>query len=120
MALGDNMTGTQAAGIDLIAQERRRQLKARGDTAEHDREPLAHRLVDAALAYAVQGQDLLSEAAGYGVGADSPERYWPWNLESFRFDDDAVRSLTKAGALIAAAIDTAQAQTCGNATKTKP
>lgn len=99
------------AGIDLIARERSRQVDIEGYTAEHDREHLPHELVAAALAYAVHGHTRLLAPASLaaGLGAGAAMRYWPWTMESFRFDDNAVRSLTKAGALIAAAIDAAQA-----------
>jgi len=97
-------------GAVQIAVERRRQIAVEGYTTEHDRKHDPHQLVDAALAYTVQGQDRLFAAAGLGVGSDGPDAYWPWDPESFRFDDDAIRSLTKAGALLAAAIDAAQAQ----------
>jgi len=52
----------------------------------------------------VQAQDRLSEANGEGVGADGPDTCWPWDLVSFKDSDDELRSLAKAGALLAGRI----------------
>lgn len=78
-----------------------------GYTREHDARHGPAQLIDAALAYAVQAQDRISVAAGYGVGADGPETYWPWDWDAFKATDDELRSLAKAGALLAAAYDAA-------------
>lgn len=72
-------------------------------TEEWERSPQT--IIDAALAYATLAQDRLTYAAGQGVGGDSPESYWPWNPESFHKSEGALRSLQKAGALIAEAYD---------------
>lgn len=95
-------------GATAITQERARQILDEGYTSEHDARHGAKQLIDAALAYTVQAQDKISAAAGEGVGADGPETYWPWNWETFRPDDDVLRSLAKAGALLAAAYDAAR------------
>src|SRR5882757_7313756 len=55
--------------------ERGRQMFEEGYTREHDARHGPAQLIDAALAYAVQAQDRISVAAGYGVGADGPETY---------------------------------------------
>lgn len=87
-------------GVGAIAAERSRHTS--GDVAHK-----AQMLIDAALAYTVQAQDRLSEADGEGVGADGPDTYWPWDLASFNDSDGELRSLAKAGALLAAAYDAA-------------
>lgn len=105
------MTGTD--GITAITQERARQIREEGYTPEHDARHGARQLIDAALAYTVQAQDRIGVAAGEGVGADGPELYWPWDWASFRPSDDELRSLAKAGALLAAAYDAALAVRVG-------
>ncbi|MEN4449172.1 MAG: hypothetical protein EKK51_21160 [Mycolicibacterium sp.] len=103
-------TATNISGVDAIAAERARQQTDEGYTREYDAHLRPQVLIDAALAYTVQAQDQLSAADGQGVGADSPESYWPWELDSFRPNDDELRSLAKAGALLAAAYDCAVAR----------
>jgi len=85
-------------GIELITEERQRQITEEGWTAEHDH----------------QHND--SELAGAGAYYAIPEnrrKYYP-NLWMFREEwfkptpKDRVRELTKAGALIAAEIDRIQ------------
>jgi hypothetical protein len=110
------MTDTQQAikspddqgGATAILEERVRQ-RCKGYTAEHDGEHGPAQLIDAALAYAMQAQDKVTEREGRGVGAN-PRDYWPWDPASFKVDDDELRSLAKAGALIAAAYDAAVAR----------
>jgi hypothetical protein len=85
-------------GADLIYTERIRQIEEEGRTPEHD---AAHRngeLTRAAIAYAAAAVNpqLLHGAGGW----------WPWTAAEFKPDpNDPVRSLVKAGALIAAEID---------------
>ncbi|MCV7226083.1 hypothetical protein [Mycolicibacterium komossense] len=102
-------------GATAISAERTRQLFDEGYSLEHDAAHGAIQLIDAALAYTVQAQDRLSEAAGEGVGSDGPEHYWPWDPSTFRPDDDALRSIAKAGALLAAAYDAVAAQRSASA-----
>lgn len=94
-------------GVTAITRERARQ-QAIGSVTHA--QGVWHRpkdLIDAALAYTVQAQDLLSAAAGQGVGRDGPDTYWPWDIKSFNRSDDEFRSLAKAGAFLAAAYDAA-------------
>lgn len=100
-------------GAAAIARERARQVLEEGYSADHDAQHGPGELINAALAYAVQAQDRISEADGEGVGADGPDAYWPWRMESFRESDDELRSLAKAGALLAAAYDAALARRAG-------
>lgn len=101
-------------GIELIAAERQRQIEVEGYSAQHDSQHKATELIYAALAY--------TEAARVGVANSesnldySPElvmmykadmgRNYPFGWD-FKPSTD-IRDLTKAGALIAAAIDRLQ------------
>lgn len=100
---------SDSAGAVAIFTERARQIAVEGYTPEHDARHGAHRLIDAALAYAMQAQDKITAPMGLGIGVD-PARYWPWDLDSFRPNDDELQSLVKAGALLAAAYDAALAR----------
>lgn len=91
------------SGTDLIALERHRQIAEEGYDAAHDAGH-ADELADAAAAYAVahawRGSD-------EGTQAAPPE--WPWSLVYWKpTPNDRIRELVKAGALIAAAIDSIQ------------
>lgn len=101
------MSTNAISGIEAIAAERARQQSVEGYTVEHDAQLSPQVIIDAALAYTVQAQDLLSAADGQGVGADTPESFWPWDPALFKSHDDELRSLAKAGALLAAAYDAA-------------
>ena len=101
-------------GVELIAAERRRQIKAEGWTPEHDDEHDGFELSAAARCYT-----LAAEASRYGTnnitfnGYRPGERInsrsdWPWPPEFWKPSDDPVRNLVKAGALIAAEIDRLQ------------
>jgi hypothetical protein len=88
----------RSTGVDLIAQERQRQVDVEGWTPEHDAEHPDGALVDAARAYA-----LAATAPGYD--RDNPPTAWPWDEGWWKPSDYPVRNLVKAGALIAAEID---------------
>lgn len=82
--------------VELIANERRRQVTDEGYTAEHDADH-----VDGALAYA---------AAFYALPDDGESRaeFWPcWGARPARAEtsEKRLRELVKAGALIAAEMD---------------
>lgn len=86
-------------GTDLIAAERERQVNEEGYTAEHDAGH-AHALVDAAACYLRGGR---TKPGTVPIG-------WPWAERHWKPTGDPVRDLTKAGALIAAAIDSLAAE----------
>lgn len=103
-------------GIDLIAEERQRQIDVEGYTEQHDSNHKASEFVYAAIAYA--------EAAKVGVNCQEIGNtneneimlrkwdmglYFPWGQTNFKPTTN-IRDLVKAGALIAAAIDRLQAQ----------
>ena len=92
------MTREHLTGHDMIQAERYRQRFEEGYTPQHDD---LH----------FEG-DLLRAAKAYIAVVESPDRtedighvIWPWDRNSFKPSDDPIRTLTKAGALIAAEID---------------
>lgn len=87
---------SKQTGVELIAEERQRQIEVEGWTAEHDAEHQSHELEFAAISYAIPE----------GLDSINPKHYWPWDKEWYkRTPNDRVRELVKSGALIAAAID---------------
>lgn len=81
-------------GIELIANERQRQVEVEGWTLGHDDEHDLEQLVDAAEAY-LCWDDVPKPMA------------WPWDEESWK-PTTRIQNLAKAGALIAAEIDRLQ------------
>ena len=81
------------SGIELIRDEREKQLIKYGYTSRHDAMYTNKELLYGALAY-------LSEAIHKGTGNEN----WPFNLE-FWHPEDYVNNLKKAGAFIAAELD---------------
>lgn len=115
------MSEDRLTGIEMIADERARQMAEEGWTAEHDDEHDDFALSQAAVAYA-------QHALQVGTPPDAP--YWmgdddgptpaadlfPWSLDWWKPSPDPIRNLVKAGALIAAEIDRLQRAR----TRTKP
>ncbi len=105
-------------GVELIAKERTRQIEDEGWNAAHDRGH-AHDLALAASCYAAPRRDRpVRVVHGQEYTGDFedirqfviPEN-WPWSPEWWKpTPDDRIRELVKAGALIAAAIDSLQDQ----------
>lgn len=93
-------------GIELIDDERKRQVESEGWTPEHDDEHEDGELVFAAVAYA------LPRDKGENPFDEITPNPWPWDPISFKPGDGTtvgrVRELVKAGALIAAEIDRLQ------------
>lgn len=92
-------------GVELIAEERIRQLKELGYTLEHDEKWCKDdKLAKAAACYA--GAPTLGNEYRTGL---IPPKLWPFSGDAWKpTPDDRVRELTKAGALIAAEIDRLQ------------
>ncbi len=91
-------------GIELIADERKRQIEVEGWTAEHDAEHTHGELAQAACCYA----DPYRKADGTPNSS-----WWPtlWSLDWWKpTPNNRIRELVKAGALIAAEIDRLQAK----------
>lgn len=92
-------------GIELIAEERQRQIDVEGWNAQHDGDHCYNELAFAAIAYAMP-----FEETGAGQATIKRTHFWPWEPKWWKpTPDDRVRELTKAGALIAAEIDRLQA-----------
>lgn len=90
-------------GIELIAEERQRQIEKEGWTPEHDAEHNNSELAIAAASYAMpQG------TRTYMIVPDGQYLpiFWPFDARWWKpCPDDRIKELTKAGALIAAEID---------------
>lgn len=93
-------------GIELIAEERARQISAEGWTPEHDDEHARGELAVAGACYAMR--------AAHADTGHNPPGPWPWD-QSWWKPRDPMRNLVRAGALIAAEID--RLQRAGNPTK---
>jgi hypothetical protein len=89
-------------GIELIADERNRQVSVEGWTPAHDDEHDCGELADAAVVYTLEAGERLNTKCIEFVS------HWPWALEWWKPSPDPVRNLVKAGALIAAEIDRLQ------------
>jgi hypothetical protein len=92
-------------GIELIAEERARQISEEGWTAAHDQGHHRGELIHAAQSYTMQAD------AQVKYGKTPPcfiPRFWPWERAWWKPAQDPVRNLVKAGALIAAEIDRLQ------------
>lgn len=82
-------------GIELIAEERQRQVSAEGFDASHDDAYKQDELVRAAfcyMAYSSRCKEAISDSM------------WPWHLDWWK-PKDKKTDLIRAGALIAAEID---------------
>lgn len=85
-------------GIELISDERARQVNQEGHNASGDALYVRRQLVKAAIAY------LFFESGDADMQTYAHDT-WPWGNDSFKPDDGSIRNLSKAGALIAAEID---------------
>jgi hypothetical protein len=95
---------------DLIAAERARQIEQEGYNAEHD-EGHAQQLIEAGKRYAGDAEFMLR--GGHPEDGNpwvedahmGPTKDWPWHEDYYKPGSDPMQTLVKAGALIAAAID---------------
>lgn len=96
-------------GIELIAEERQRQIEVEGWTKEHDAEHKNGELAKAAICYA--DPNIHYHWENRIIRCRVPNKFWPkqWDIHWFK-PTDRIRDLVKAGALIAAEIDRLQAQ----------
>lgn len=97
-------------GAEIIAEERKRQVLEEDYNASHDDAHDRGELLAAAICYA---EVPLLRLAYKPFAAESEitevmATKWPWDEEWWKPDNDAVRNLAKAGALIAAEIDRLQ------------
>jgi len=107
-------------GVELIAEERKRQIE-KGYDQEHDELETAFQLSGAAAMYIANAMnkdfedhthyDDMGDCARFQIRKiDTVEwqEHWPWEDKDGRKKADAMTSLIKAGALIAAEIDRLQ------------
>ena len=86
-------------GIELISDERKRQIEEEGYSLNDDKLLLGDgELTCAAIAYAMET-----------VNSTMAKNYFPWDKKFFK-PKDKLRNLVRAGALIAAEIDKLQNQ----------
>jgi len=104
-------------GLELIADERHRQIEQERYSLEHDDNEKPGALTTAAICYATMAasgpemRQAIRHQAEHGI----PPKHWPWELSSWKPGEDdsnksRIRELVKAGALIAAEIDRLQRQ----------
>ncbi len=104
-------------GVELIAQERKRQIEVEGWDAEHDKE---HSCGDLAMAGACYALDIAKDYglhdrrqmdAGCLINLTNLITFlWPWDGWWKPTRKEPIKQLVKAGALIAAEIDKLQAE----------
>lgn len=96
---------TPKTGIDYISAERERQVNEEGYTIDGDMGYMFGELGMAAASYAIQEHRRALPMSKPGLNEDVPG-IWPWDDRHWKpTPDDRIRELSKAGALIAAAID---------------
>lgn len=93
-------------GIELIADERQRQIEKEGWTLKHDIFEHQHgQLADAAVSYALTEEERKKLCHLAKTDEDVPPT-WPFEKAYWKpCPDDRIKELVKAGALIAAEID---------------
>lgn len=96
-------------GVELITEERNRQIEKEGWTLQYDQEHIDGSLAKAAACYAMP-EDERKKYQSYTFSEPSRRfpRWWPssWSLKYWKpTPKDRIRELVKAGALIAAEID---------------
>lgn len=95
--------GDSSRGVDLIVEERVRQVREEGFTADHDHHHSSSQLAWAAVAYAAPGQVYRIDTYKDAMHLWDP---WPWDDDwDKRGKFSRLRELVVAGALIAAEID---------------
>lgn len=100
-------------GIELIAEERQRQVEVEGWTAKHDKdENWNGQMARAAASYALGSKTVAISLEYIGNSINVRHRIWPWLDYWWKpSPDNRIRELQKAGALIAAEIDRLQVVT---------
>lgn len=102
-------------GIELIAEERQRQISVEGWTPEHDAAHTDNSIAKAAACYAMPEDERRKyELYTFSESKRWYPRWWPksWSVDWWKpTPDNRIKELAKAGALIAAEIDRLQALT---------
>ena len=97
------------SGIEIITDERNRQLTELGFTPANDNNHNAGQMANAAGVYAhhaaFQSGILEDPSDGFNYGKSGRPDWWPWDVSWFKPSRSRIRNLAKAGALIAAEID---------------
>jgi hypothetical protein len=89
------------SGVDLIAKERKRQIKELGFDYTNDALYANEELAIAGAVYAML--PVINEVM---IDENGKPYLWPWDIKYFKpTPEDRIRELSKAGALIAAQID---------------
>ena len=96
-------------GIELIQEERNRQITSENYTSEHDDKYSGSHLSFAATSYCyyANNQPFDNKEDQQDIN-DECLIMWPWDNKYWKPSEDKVRNLVKAGALIAAEIDRLQ------------
>lgn len=100
-------------GIELITEERKRQIEKEGWSESHDAEHSDMSLAVAGASYALHAASAhTGEHFSWGdIFRECALKVWPFDREWFKpTPEDPIRQLVKAGALIAAEIDRIQNQ----------
>lgn len=97
-------------GIQIIEDERQRQISIEKWSPEHDDKHSAGELSFAAASYAEHAayQSCIDGSEYSNVKSDYIPEQWPWENSCWKPVSDRIRNLAKAGALIAAEIDRLQ------------
>lgn len=96
--------------IQIIQEERQRQILVEGYTDKHDDEHGGGEMAFAASCYArYAGYQSEIDGSEFGsVNKELVDSEWPWELSWWKPEDSKIKNLAKAGALIAAEIDRIQ------------
>lgn len=95
------------SGIELIAEERIRQIEVEGYTTDHDDSYESGQMAQAGACYAI-AEDYRKCTSEEQVKREPP-KFWPWPDKYWKPSaDNRIKELAKAGALIAAEIDRLQ------------
>lgn len=92
-------------GIELIAEERARQVSIEGWTPEHDDTHMRGELAAAGACYATMAQLIEIGKWDFEECSEIAKRRWQWGDEWWKPARSAKRNLEKAGALLAAELD---------------
>lgn len=101
------------SALELIQQERQRQINKHGYAHEHDDKHTEGQLSDAAICYLID--DSVRDRYALYDGTDNfLDYFWPWNDKEHKpagfkpTPNDRIRELSKAGALVLAEIERLQ------------